>query len=150
MKNPEIKFFDALTDELVLDLVSIENQVFEKPMSAEDIVAELGGRKSLVVLVAYSGASPCGYKIGFEYSVSTFFSWSGAVVPACRRCGLGTRLMEEQHLKAKQMGFIYMRTHTKNKYREMLILNLKFGFDITGFYKTLGEAQPGIVLEKML
>lgn len=50
----------------------------------------------------------------------------------------------------QSLGYSYVRTHTKNKYREMLVLNIKSGFDVTGVYKNLGDEQHGIILEKSL
>ena len=48
------------------------------------------------------------------------------------------------------MGFAYVRTSTKNKYREMLLLNIKAGFDVVGVQKKLKEAEQSILLEKAL
>jgi GNAT superfamily N-acetyltransferase len=102
------------------------------------------------VIVAFQDSRPCGYKAGFEYSSNTFFSWSGGVIPDCRKHGLGSTLIAKQHQAAKELGYSYVRTHTKNKYREMLILNIKSGFEITGVYKSLQESHQGIILEKVL
>lgn len=43
-----------------------------------------------------------------------------------------------------------LRTQTKNKYRDMLVLNIRAGFDVTGVYKKLREKHHGIILEKVL
>lgn len=56
----------------------------------------------------------------------------------------------EQHRAIKELGYTYVRTSTKNKYREMLLLNIKSGFDIMGTEKKLREAQQSILLEKEL
>jgi len=75
---------------------------------------------------------------------------SGGVVPRWRRRGIATTLMVRQHELAKNAGYSYIRTHTKNKYREMLLLNIRSGFQITGVYKSLKEVHLGVVLEKAL
>jgi predicted GNAT superfamily acetyltransferase len=131
-------------------LVALETSIFEKPLTSDIFSAELGGKKNLLVLVAFHDARACGYKIGFEYSSNTFFSWSGGVLPDCRKSGWGSALINKQHQVAKELGYSFVRTHTKNKYRDMLILNIKSGFEVTGVYKSLQEAHQGIILEKAL
>jgi GNAT superfamily N-acetyltransferase len=146
----EIKQFSALSESILNDLVGLETQIFEKPLVGDDFLTELDGKKNLLILVAVQASLPCAYKIGFEFSSNTFFSWSGGVLPAYQKRGLGRMLMAQQHQVAKGMGYSSVRTHTKNKYREMLILNIRFGFDVTGIYQNLQETQQGIILEKML
>ena len=150
MKDTKIKQFAELSETLLNQLVRLETSIFEKPFTSDIFSTELDGKKNLLVLVAFQDDRPCGYKIGFEYSSNTFFSWSGGVLPDCRKCGLGSALIAKQHQAAKELGYSYMRTHTKNKYREMLILNLKAGFEVTGVYKSLQETHHGIILEKAL
>jgi GNAT superfamily N-acetyltransferase len=111
---------------------------------------ELRGKRNLLVLVAARGGTICGYKLGFEHASNVFFSWSGGVLPEFRRQGVASRLMAEQHRIAKSLGYSYVRTHTKNKYRDMLVLNIKSGFDVTGVYKNMSEKMHGIILEKGL
>ena len=150
MKSTEIQQFAELSETLLDHLVTLEANIFEKPLTSDIFSVELDGKKNLLVLVAFQDGRPCGYKIGYEYSSNTFFSWSGGVLPDCRKRGLGSALIVEQHRIAKEFGFSYVRTHTKNKYREMLILNLKHGFEVTGVYKSLQENHHGIILEKAL
>lgn len=150
MQTTEIKQYTELSHILLNQLVILETSIFEKPLSCDIFSTELGSKKNLLVLVAFQAERPCGYKIGFEYSSNTFFSWSGGVLPDCRKRGLGSALIAKQHRVAKELGYSYVRTHTKNKYREMLILNLRSGFEITGVYKNLQEAHQGIILEKAL
>jgi GNAT superfamily N-acetyltransferase len=150
MKNFEIQHFAELSETLLDYLLELETNVFEKPLTGDDFVSELKGKKNLLVLVAFQDSRPCAYKIGFEYSSNTFFSWSGGVKPDCRKHGLASALIAKQHQIAKELGYSYVRTHTKNKYRDMLILNIRLGFDVTGVYKSLQEIHQGIILEKAL
>jgi GNAT superfamily N-acetyltransferase len=150
MNKFEIQQFSELSETLINCLVELEASIFEKPLTGDVFVSELEGKKNLLVLVAFQDSRPWGYKIGFEYSSNTFFSWSGGVRPDCRRRGLGSTLIAKQHQVAKELGYSYVRTHTKNKYPEMLILNIKSGFEVTGVYKSLQEAHQGIILEKAL
>lgn len=47
------------------------------------------------------------------------------------------------------MAIKKVQTKTKNKWRDMLILNIKNGFDIIGTY-TDDSGEPKIILEKKL
>ncbi len=145
-----IKKSTALTEELLGVLLALEEKVFPSPLSREALRARLGDRKALVILVAWHGDTPCGYKVGFEESPEVFYSWVGGVAPQYRRLGIARKLLDEQHRVVKSMGFAYVRTSTKNKYREMLLLNIKAGFDVVGVQKKLKEAEQSIVLEKAL
>lgn len=141
----------AELDEALLQLLeALDRQTFPEPLSKDAFARELRGKQNLRVLLASRGGTECGYKIGFEESPKVFFSWSGGVLPAFRKQGIATRLMAQQHQVARSLGYSYVRTHTKNKYREMLVLNIKSGFDVTGVYKNLGSEQHGIILEKSL
>lgn len=55
--------------------------------------------------------------------------------------------MENQRRWLKENGYHKVRTKTKNKWRDMLILNLKNGFEIIGTY-TDEKGEPKIILEK--
>jgi predicted GNAT superfamily acetyltransferase len=139
-----------LTETVISQLVALEEKIFERPMTAEDLIAECGGKKGLQILIAHHADELVGYKLGFEYYSDVFFSMSGGVVPRWRRKGIATALMVRQHDLAKNAGYSFIRTHTKNKYREMLLLNIRSGFQITGVYKSLKEVHLGVVLEKAL
>ncbi|GMB08267.1 hypothetical protein B1no1_09770 [Thermolongibacillus altinsuensis] len=54
-----------------------------------------------------------------------------------------------QHHVGVTLGTKFVRTKTKNKWRNMLILNIKHGFDVIGTY-TDEKGEPKIILEKRL
>ncbi|HET6340481.1 MAG TPA: GNAT family N-acetyltransferase [Polyangiales bacterium] len=142
--------YTELDEALLQILEDLDRLTFPEPLTKTAFAAELRNRRNLRVLLAVCGDITCGYKIGFEESSKVFFSWSGGVLPDFRKHGIASRLLTEQHRLAKQLGYSYVRTHTKNKYRDMLVLNLKSGFEVTGVYKNLGEKAQGIILEKRL
>lgn len=150
--NCEIERFDALTDTSLQLVAKLELEVFENPICKEDLERRLSGVHRLLILIARVGGVACGFKVGYEYASDTdyFYSWIGGVSPNYRRSGIASRLMLEQHRIAKVLGFKYVQTKTKNKYREMLLLNIKHGFDVTGVYQKLKEEKHGIILEKQL
>ncbi|MDQ0225912.1 hypothetical protein J2S02_002256 [Metabacillus niabensis] len=57
--------------------------------------------------------------------------------------------MEMQHQWIKENGYSYVQTKTMNKWRSMLILNIKNGFDVIDTYIDKKGLQK-IVLEKRL
>jgi len=149
--NFSIAEYHEANDDLLETLAQLDRACFPKPLSAEDFAGALAGRNQILVLVAHAGGQPIGYKLGYEFAIGpTFFSVSGCVLPSHRRQGVAQALIDHQHAWAKKAGFRYVRTHTKNKYREMLLLLIGMGFDVTGVNHHLGEEQQAIVLEKEL
>ena len=140
----------SVNGQLLETIASLDAAIFPVPISKDEFAASLRSRHNLCVLIAQHGPEPCGYKIGYEFSPDVFYSFSGGVLPAFRRRGIANALLTEQHRLAKDLGYSIVRTHTKNEYREMLLLNIRAGFDITGVYYKSGERSHSIILEKVL
>lgn len=97
-------------------------------------------RRRLLVVAEVDGVV-VGFKLGFLEREGRFYSWLGAVHPHFEGQGVGRRLMEIQHAFLKNQGCDQVTTRTRNRFRRMLILNLRCGFDIVGVqYRTNGEA----------
>jgi predicted GNAT superfamily acetyltransferase len=105
--------------------------------------------ENVLVLAAFDGDKVVGFKIGYEEEPQHFYSWIGGVDPAYRKKGVGSTLMKMQHELLKERGYKIVTTKTKNKWRDMLILNLRYGFDIIGTY-TDEKGEPKIILKKEL
>jgi len=152
MENLKIEEYSKLSEEVIETLVELETQVFDEPLTREIIEKKLGSKSKISILIGYIENKLCAYKVGFQCDLDPnyLYSWIGGVVPAYRRLGIARALMERQHELAKAEGFKCIRTRTKNKYRSMLILNLRAGFDVVDVYTKAGEKYPGIVLEKEL
>jgi predicted GNAT superfamily acetyltransferase len=117
--------------------------------SAERMMEKMNKVESLLVLVAFKQEKVIGFKIGYESDYEEFYSWIGGVNPAYRNKGIGSTLMNMQHEWLKKRGYKIVTTQTKNKWRSMLILNLRYGFDIIGTY-TDEKGEPKIILQKRL
>lgn len=63
--------------------------------------------------------------------------------------GIASELMRRQHEWCHNESYKVIRTQTKNKWRDMLILNLRHGFDVVGTY-TDEKGEPKIILKKRL
>ena len=148
--NIEIKEFSGCSDELVDIIHLLDGKIFDEPYSREKIEREASVKHKLIGLVAYEDDDPVGYKVGYELKSSLFYSWLGGVLPAYRNQGIASALMQRQHVIIADMGYKAVRTHTHNKFREMLILNIRFGFDVVGVMKESANPDTTIVLDKLL
>ncbi|RIV18084.1 N-acetyltransferase [Fibrisoma montanum] len=133
---------------LYSSLVTLLAGVFVN-QSPEEIAADLTyhqHRTPLVLLFATDHERLVGCKIGYERQPGHFYSWLGCVDPAYRGRGIASELMRRQHDWCCQNGYHTVRTHTYNAWREMLLLNLRHGFDIIGTMQ--GKYGLTIMLEK--
>ncbi|MEQ1879005.1 MAG: GNAT family N-acetyltransferase [Bdellovibrionia bacterium] len=90
-----------------------------------------------------------GYKLGWEEDKWRFYSWLGGVLPEYRGLGIATSLMSAQHDWCRKQGYHKVSTKTQNRFREMLILNLKSGFQVIGTHES-SDGGLKIVMEKDL
>lgn len=128
MKNLDIRLFKEATPELIKLVQTLEETVFEAPLSAVELEREFKSKFGLTILIAYMDEIPCGYKIGYEQSPKRFYSWIGGITPSHRNLGIAKALMMRQHEIAKENGYSFVTTQTKNSFKEMLVLNIKSGF----------------------
>jgi ribosomal protein S18 acetylase RimI-like enzyme len=140
--------FNQLPDKDTLNgILQLHELIFQT--SSSYLVEEINKKEDLVIVVAKQGSKIVGYKIGHKRKTNRFYSWLGGVDPSYRNQGIGSELMKLQHEWCKENCYESIRIHTKNKWRSMLILNLRHGFDIIGtLTDELGE--PKIILEKKL
>lgn len=96
-----------------------------------------------------SGEKVIGYKIGYALDDTKFYSWLGGVDTDFREFGIGSTIMEKQHQYLREKGYSVVQTKTMNKWRSMLILNIKNGFDVMNTYKD-EKGLHKIILEKNL
>ncbi len=119
--------------------------------SRSEILSDLtyqSAQTGLQTLVAVGNGQVVGCKLGYERKPGQYYSWLGGVHPDVRGQGIASELMRQQHEWCRQNQYHTIRTQTYNQWREMLILNLRYGFDIIG--TTQGKHGLTIVLEKKL
>ena len=132
--------------EILSGMMELHKHVFD---GAALGLEELMEKKNLVSFLALDGNRVVGFKIGYEYANDTFYSWLGGVHADYRGKGIASELMHRQHEKVKALGYLKVRTISRNKRREMLLLNIKFGFDVIETF-TSEKGTHKIVLEKEL
>ena len=104
-------------------------------------------KKNVLSLIAYKDNQPIGFKVGYRYNEYTFYSWVGGILKNLRNQGFAAKLAELQENWAKKNGYSKLRTKSMNRFKPMMILNLKNGFDIKQVY-TNGSGQTKIIFEK--
>jgi len=104
---------------------------------------------NLLTILALHQNKIVGFKIGYQSAPKEFYSWVGGVDENYRNRGIAAELMRKQHLWCRKNWFKLIRTKTRNKFKSMLILNIKHGFDIIDVYSDINN-ELKIVLEKHL
>ena len=86
-------------------------------------------REDLLMLLAYVGENPVGFKIGYRQSKYTFYSAKGGVLTAFRRRGIARQLLYDMIEHVRAMGYQRFAFDTfPNKHPGMTILGLEEGF----------------------
>ena len=135
---------------LFTSLLDLLAEVFTDQTQSE-ISVELGyqqARTPVLTLLALDNEQVIGCKLGYERKPGHFYSWLGCVSPTYRGQGIAAELMRQQHDWCRQNGYHTVRTQTYNQWRNMLVLNIRAGFDIIGTVQ--GRRGLTIVLEKTL
>lgn len=139
--------FNSLPDALLLEsIIELHKEIFG---ASNDLINKMTNKPGLLVITAMSGAKVIGYKIGYALAYDKFYSWLGGVDTNFRKFGVGSTLMEKQHQYLKKEGFSVVQTKTMNRWRSMLVLNIKNGFDVIDTY-TDEKGLHKIILEKNL
>lgn len=104
-----------------------------------------------LVLVAYCGSLPVGFKIGYERQPDgSFYSWMGGVSAEHRRKGVAQLLADEMERWCITKGYHTLRFKTRNRFRAMLLFGIRNGFSIIGVEPHPDPAEHRIWLEKKL
>ncbi|MGP1908406.1 GNAT family N-acetyltransferase [Metabacillus sp. JX24] len=128
------------------DILELHKDIFG---TSDDLVNKMTSKSQLLVITAMDGKNIIGYKIGYALDRDQFYSWLGGVRINYRKYGVASMLMDMQHRYLIENGYSSIQTKTMNKWRNMLVLNIKNGFDVINTY-TDEKGLHKIVLEKKL
>ncbi|WP_299156148.1 GNAT family N-acetyltransferase [uncultured Tenacibaculum sp.] len=128
------------------ELLLLYTSIFEDAL-IDFFIERIQTKERIFSIIAYHNTIPVGFKIGYQYDANTFYSWVGGVLPKYQKKGIASKLAKLQEYWAINNGFNKLRTKSMNKFKPMLILNLKNGFDIIEVY-TNEKGQTKIVFEK--
>lgn len=153
MKRDEdvvIKEYFVLTDDILQTLVELDQAIFDQPIPAQEFKNIFSCASDVIILIAQKNNQPIGFKIGHRLKHHTFYSMFGGVLSEHRQMGVARALMEHQHKILMERGYKTVRTHTRNKFKDMLIFNLSFGFEVIGVSQSLDSQELSIILEMKL
>ena len=140
-----IEITSDVSPTLCREIENLEQIVFPNTYRPGRFTLEAPDKKGLLALLIRENNDLVAYKVGYRLKPDTFYSWVGGVHPEYRYKGFAKKLMKTQHQLLKENGYAFVRTKTRMTFRGMLILNLKYGFDITGLnYKA---SLPGLVIQ---
>ena len=89
-------------------------------------------RPDLVMLLAYHGNEPVGFKVGYGETRTTFYSAKGGVLEAQRGQGIAKALLVRMLDEARGLGYGRFAFDTfPNMHPGMTVLGLRDGFEIT-------------------
>lgn len=137
-------FWGIPEQEVIAGILKLHESVFEESAT---LVDKIKSKPKVLMNVAFDQSTVVGYKIGYEIDTHKYYSWYGAVHEAYRGQGIASELMKQQHCLVGEAGYTIVQTKTRNKWRSMLILNIKKGFDVIEVF-TDDAGIHRIVLEK--
>ena len=142
------KSFEQFTPELLAQMKSIYRESFAKDIDEAKIFAKIQLHKEFLILVASEHDQPIAFKVGYRLDHKRFYSWLGGVIKTYQGLGIASELMRLQHQWCKEQGFKFIETRSRNEFKQMMSLNLAYGFEIVG---TLNDVKGlKILFEKSL
>lgn len=88
-----------------------------------------------------------GYAMGYLEKRKGYYMWMFGVLPDYRGRGIGSAILDEQIDFARNQGYSKFSVKTSNRWRNMLRLCIKKGFDITGFKQNEWGSDSAIWME---
>lgn len=134
--------------ELLEDILVVYKSIFDD-YKLDFFKNRIHQKEDLIILLCYYQNQLLGFKIGYRYNDVTFYSWVGGVLPEQRKKGIARQMAQLQEQKVKEKGYLKIRTKSMNRFKPMMILNLKNGFEIKSMY-TNKVGQTKIVFQKLL
>jgi len=151
MENDSIQYKTLLgcpVEVIYHDMANLYSEIFEDA-DKKFFKERIDEHAKLYSVLAYRNKKLIGFKIGYPYNENTFYSWIGGVLPKFRQQGVAKHMAYLQEQWAVQNKFEILKTKSMNRFKEMIILNFKNGFEITKVY-TNSRGQTKIVFEKHL
>ncbi len=134
--------------EILRGIVSFYESIFGAEKTAK-VINRFETKLDILTIVAMHDDKIIGFKAGYSKSDTLFYSWLGGVAETFRGQNIASTLLQIQHTQCREKGYKTIQTKTLNRWRNMLILNIKYGFDITETYID-SDGILKIILEKKL
>ena len=109
---------------------SLERMIFGEARVTESRLEKIRQQNALL-LIAYDGDSPIGFKLGYVVEgTQTFFSWLGGVHENYRRQGIAQALLDFQEHEVKSMGISTIYFTSFDRFPEMIQLGKKNNYTL--------------------
>ncbi|GLR74536.1 GNAT family N-acetyltransferase [Aliivibrio sifiae] len=133
------------------DVIYVDHQIpeFDARNTKEKLSSKLNGLEHLI-LIAFENEQPVAYKLGYQRSVTEFYSWLGGVIPNTRKKGIATQLRLTQEQWAKEKGYQSISVKSMNRYPAMLQLLISSGYAISGYEDTGSVESSKIKFQKSM
>jgi len=139
-----IEKYTKLNDEVLAMIYDFYKEIFLDSYDLEKLKTRSRDKNKYLVLFAMNNSEPIGLKVGFEED-GYFHSWIGGVKKDFRGNGVAKQLTKTQHVWAKEQGYQAIRTHTDHRYNDMIIHNIRNGFEVVST-----EIRPDSGIRKLI
>lgn len=139
--------------------IQVREVTIEEAIRVHDLIPEFDAQpveyftdryadREHLLLVAYIDDKPAGYMVSYEKpEEDCFYIWMAGVLPAFRRNGVLTELIEYVQEWASETGYKLLRIKTRNNRREMLSFLVKRGFCFYDVHQRDEREEHRILLE---
>ena len=134
--------------ELLDEILQVYKSIFDD-YKIDFFKSRIDKKEDVLIVLCYNSDMLVGFKIGYRYNETTFYSWVGGVLLSFRQKGIAKHLAKLQEENVITKRYSKMRTKSMNRFKPMMILNLKNGFNIVQVY-TNDIGQTKVVFEKEL
>lgn len=134
--------------ELLDEILEVYKSIFDD-YKLDFFKSRIHKKEGVLIILCYNSNMLVGFKIGYRYNETTFYSWVGGVLLSYRQKGIAKQLAKLQEENVTTKRYSKMRTKSMNRFKPMMILNLKNGFNIVQVY-TNDIGQTKVVFEKEL
>lgn len=141
---------DLIAPDDLDEVVMLYNQIFRPSRGKDDFERRYLGRHNVVQMVARLSHRPVGFLLGFELKPRLFYIWFVGVLPAHRRQGVASQLLDAGHSWARQNDYESVRIECFNRQRDMLLLALKNEYDVIGLRYDSDHSDNLLLLQKSL
>ena len=136
------------SNELLDEILQVYKSIFDD-YKIDFFKSRIDKKEDVLIVLCYNSDMLVGFKIGYRYNETTFYSWVGGVLLSFRQKGIAKHLAKLQEENVTTKRYSKMRTKSMNRFKPMMILNLKNGFNIVQVY-TNDIGQTKVVFEKEL
>lgn len=121
---------------------------FKMPYTKKQYLNRLRNRK-YSIFVAIEDNKEVGYAVSYGKG-DKFYIWTIAVAEEYREKGVAKELLEKSIEAGKEFGYRKVYLKTRNTFKNMIFLALKFGFKITNVTKNEDIDENRIWMEKTI